>query len=125
VDGRVRDITAQVGGTLAVNWVSGDLPAGTPAQTIPQLPPIPSGVIEGSRYQPGQQLRVLNPQGLNVRLGPSLDEPIIGALNQGDYVAVLAGPTFFEEIEWWRVRTADGLDGWIAGQIGGAPTLGN
>lgn len=129
VSGDVRDITGQVAGARAVNWVVGDLP---PGEALP--PPgapganagdLPSGVIAGSQYQPGQQLRVYV-QGLNVRSGPDVTLDIVGApLLPGEYVAILAGPVNTPDgITWWRVQTANGAIGWIAGAINGAATLG-
>ncbi|MBI5670719.1 MAG: hypothetical protein HZC41_22225 [Chloroflexi bacterium] len=121
INGEVRDITGQVAGARAVNWVEGDLP---PGETLP-LPAPPSGVIAGSQYQPGQQLRVYV-QELNIRSGPGVTFEIVGApLLPGDYVAILAGPvTTPDGITWWRVQTAAGTIGWIAGAINGAATLG-
>lgn len=128
VNGTVQDITANIGGTRAVNWVSGGLPAGaqssdTSGGAIPSGF-IPSGVIEGSRYTPGQQLRVLSAEGLRIRAEPNLSANQLGGVNQGEYVAILAGPVRFDNIEWWRVQTAASLVGWIAGEIGGFSTLG-
>ena len=83
--------------------------------------PLPSGVIRGSEFYPGQQLRTL--QNLNVREGPSTDTQIIGGLFSGDYVAVIAGPHEADGYRWWRVQTANNVLGWIAGAIGGRPTI--
>ena len=83
--------------------------------------PLPSGVIRGSEFYPGQQLRAL--QNLNVREGPSTATQIIGGLFSGDYVAVIAGPHEADGYRWWRVQTANNVLGWIAGAIGGRPTI--
>ncbi len=83
--------------------------------------PLPAGVIRGSEFYPGQQLRAL--QGLNVRKGPSTATRIIGGLFSGDYVAVIAGPHEADGYRWWRVQTANNAFGWIAGAIGGRPTI--
>jgi hypothetical protein len=83
--------------------------------------PPPSGVVRGSEYFPGQQLRTL--QNLNVREGPSTATDIIGGLFSGDYVAIIAGPHEAEGYRWWRVQTANNVLGWIAGVISGRPTI--
>ena len=83
--------------------------------------PLPAGVIRGSEYYPGQQLRTV--QNLNVRRGPSTATRIDGGLFVGDYVAVIAGPHEAEGYRWWRVQTANNTLGWIAGTIGGRATI--
>ena len=83
--------------------------------------PLPSGVIRGSEYYPGQQLRAR--QNLNVRGAPSTSAQIIGGLFSGDYVAIIAGPHDADGYRWWRVQTANDALGWIAGAIGGRRTI--
>ncbi len=83
---------------------------------------IPSGVVQGSQYQPGQQLRVMIPN-LNIRQSPSTAAARVGQLLEGDYVAILAGPHQSGGYPWWKVQTANYLVGWIAGAINGAPTI--
>ena len=83
--------------------------------------PTPSAVIQGSEYFPGQQLRTV--QNLNLRQGPSTSHQIVGGLDAGDYVAILAGPYDNQGYRWWRVQSAGNALGWIAGAIGGRPTL--
>jgi len=119
----VQDISGQVGNRSA-NFIQGSLPpspdAGPPA---PVADAIPAGVVEGSRYQPGQQLQVASPDGLNVRSEPSTAAEVVGGVIQGDYVAVLAGPVRAASIEWWQVKTASNVRGWVAGTINGFDTL--
>ena len=83
--------------------------------------PIPAAVIQNSEYFPGQQLRTV--QNLNLRQGPSTSHQIVGGLDAGVYVAILAGPYDDEGYRWWRVQTAGNAVGWIAGTIGGRPTI--
>ncbi|MCY3917081.1 MAG: SH3 domain-containing protein [Chloroflexi bacterium] len=82
---------------------------------------IPSGVIEGAEYRPGEQLRLA--RNMNVRQNPSTNSPVIGGLETGDYVAILAGPHRESRYEWWRVQTANFVVGWIAAKIDGNPTV--
>ena len=83
---------------------------------------IPSGVIQGSEYLPGQQLRTVIPI-LNIRQRPSTSSERIGQLVEGDYVAILAGPHQSGGYPWWKVQTVDVLEGWIAGVINDVPTI--
>lgn len=132
VNGNVQEISGQVSAGRAVNWVDGDPPPGQPAPSsgiapvgATLAPAIPSGVIAGSEYQPGQQLRVL-PTELNIRSGPGVAYNFVrNFLTSGEYVAILAGPVDADGVRWWQVQTADGFIGWVAGQINGFATLGN
>ncbi|MCE2472766.1 MAG: SH3 domain-containing protein, partial [Anaerolineae bacterium] len=83
---------------------------------------IPDGVIAGSEYSPGQQLRVAVDY-LNLRSEPSTSSAVQGGLVFGDYVAIIAGPYDNEGYRWWQAQTADERVGWLAGAINGAPTL--
>jgi len=125
VDGQVQDITDVIGGIRAVAWIGGRLPAddSTGAGSVPPEY-IPSGVIEGARFQPGQQLRVASSTGqLNLRAQPQLDAERVGGAFNGEYVAILAGPRLFDGIEWWQVQLANGQTGWMAALIDGAAVL--
>jgi len=82
---------------------------------------VPTGVIEGAVYLPGQQLRLA--RNMNIRQDPSTDSPVIGGLETGDYVAILAGPYLESRYEWWRVQTANFVVGWIAAKIDGNSTV--
>jgi hypothetical protein len=120
VNGTITDITGQVAGARAVNWVNGALPPANGGTFVPT----PAGVVEGSAYQPGQQLRVYSLE-LNIRTGPGTGYGFArNFLSTGEYVAILAGPVQADGATWWQVQTADGVIGWIAGEIGGLVTIG-
>ncbi len=62
---------------------------------------------------------------LNLRAAPGTGSDVVRApLTAGEYVAILAGPVEAEGYRWWQVQSADGVIGWLAGTIDGAPTLG-
>ena len=82
---------------------------------------IPSGVVQGSEFAPGQQLRML--RDLNIRQEATTSSPVVGSLDPGDYVAILAGPHREGRYEWWRIQTANDIVGWIAAKIDGQPTV--
>ena len=122
INGTVQDITGSVGGG-AVGWVRGGLPQGSVAPATSDNF-VPSGVVEGSRYTPGQQLRVLSIDGLRIRSQPGLSGQQVSSVLPGEYVAILAGPVTLDNIEWWQVQIANGDVGWLAGEINGFSTLG-
>ncbi|MFW5771690.1 MAG: hypothetical protein ACOCZH_00095 [Phototrophicaceae bacterium] len=106
VDGRVQEVSP-----------GAEVPGGTAQQLVP------SGVVEGSRFAPGQQVQI-NAEQLNVRQRPSVDSPLNGGfLVRGEYVRILAGPLEADGLAWWQVRTADGRAGWVAGTINGFDAL--
>jgi hypothetical protein len=136
INGDIRDITGQVAGARAINWVNGELPQGSDngggaiapvgqPDNASQPPQLPNGVVEGSEYPPGTQLRVYV-QELNIRTAPGVSNPIARntPLITGEYIVILAGPVDADGARWWQVQTADGVIGWVAGAINGAPTLG-
>lgn len=84
--------------------------------------PVPQGIIQGTEFLPGQQLRVIT-SNLNIRQDPSTGSIILGGLVQGDYVAAIAGPYENEGFRWWRVQTASNIVGWVAGTIAGSFTI--
>jgi len=122
--GAIQDLSGQVGG-LPVELVPGALPPTTeaPSATSGDTLGVPSGVVSGSRYQPGQQLQVAALGGLNLRPLPSTVDPAIGGVEPGEFVAVIAGPVQAQGYEWWQIQTAGNMRGWIAGTINGLDTL--
>jgi hypothetical protein len=118
IDGTITDITDMVGPTRTIAWVPGSLPANARTQS----PIVPSGVIEGSTYRAGQQLRVYV-DALSIYTTPSLSGTAIGTIGVGEYVLILAGPVDADGITWWRVQTTY-YTGWLGGKIDGSTTLG-
>lgn len=92
------------------------------AETVGVASGIPNAVIQDTEYYPGQQLRIAIPF-LNVRGEPTTTSGIVSTLQQGDYVAIFAGPYENEGYRWWRIQTSADDFGWIAGTIDGAPTV--
>ena len=52
--------------------------------------------------------------GLNVRQQPSTYAKILTNAKEGSELLVLEGPTDADGYTWWKVRTADGTEGWGA-----------
>lgn len=55
--------------------------------------------------------------GAILRQTPGLNGPVVGFLQDGDGLRVLAGPQAAEGGYWWEVRTADGRVGWLLGGL--------
>jgi len=53
---------------------------------------------------------------LRLRSGPSLSGSIIDRLQPGTQMTLQDGPRNADGHAWWHVRTADGKDGWVAGE---------
>lgn len=83
-------------------------PTPTPTSTLTETPTPtpPSGVV----VQTGGL-------GANLRQAPGLRSATVGFLQEGEIVAVLAGPQRFEGGNWWQVRTALGKVGWLLGDL--------
>ena len=107
VEGQVYSLYTQATG----NW----------ANPIDELG-LPSGVVLGADYSPGEQLRVSS-AALNLRNAPSLDGEIITLLRQSEFVLVLAGPYESGAEVWWKVQDAVGHIGWVAGESEGQKLL--
>jgi SH3-like domain-containing protein len=65
--------------------------------------PTVSFIPEGQPY-----VRVLS-DGLNLRVEPSTDASVVGVLNGDQQLALIE-----EGVGWYRVRTVDGVEGWVA-----------
>ncbi len=99
----------------------------TPAPSAPTVPgaiptprpsgapnPAPSAAPAGARA-----FLIANTGGdnINMRLTPSTTGEIVARLAQGDEVTEIGPPKNAEGRDWLNVRTADGLQGWIAAEF--------
>lgn len=53
---------------------------------------------------------------LRRRNGPGLNATILDGLAPGTMVAMLGGPETADDHKWWQIITADGREGWVAGE---------
>lgn len=60
---------------------------------------------------------------LNVRGGPGLDFPVVARLEPRTNVTLLEGPRKEDGYAWWRIRTADGQEGWSVERVDEEQTL--
>jgi tetratricopeptide (TPR) repeat protein/uncharacterized protein YgiM (DUF1202 family) len=72
-----------------------------------------------------QPARVYTTEGdrLNLRSGPGLNFEIVGKLERETTVTLLEGPRKADGLAWWRVRTADGVEGWSVERVDDEQTL--
>lgn len=54
--------------------------------------------------------------GLRLRSGAGLEHNVLGSLPPGSELTLLGGPQQADNYSWWHIRTADGREGWVAGQ---------
>lgn len=73
----------------------------------------------------GERAEVYTTEGdrLNLRGGPGLRFEIIGKLDKGAFVTLLEGPRKQDGLAWWKVRTADGTEGWAVERVDTEQTL--
>jgi uncharacterized protein YhaN len=53
---------------------------------------------------------------LRLRSGPSLSGSVIDRLQPGSQMTLQDGPRNADGHAWWHIRTADGKEGWVAGE---------
>jgi len=91
----------------------------TPTPTV-ELPGLvtPSPVVF-TEIAPGAQVVVQGTlgQGLNLRASASTTARLVGSAKDGNVLTVLEGPQEADGYTWWKVRTADGKEGWAAGKF--------
>jgi predicted RNase H-like nuclease (RuvC/YqgF family) len=66
-----------------------------------------AGVTAYVRQTGGKNLRLRN--------GPGLDTVAFAGLPPGTSMTLLEGPVEDDGYPWWRIRTVDGKEGWVAG----------
>jgi hypothetical protein len=117
VNGDVREITAEVAGALAVEWVQGQPPPNSDAapQAVPPTPQV-------ARFTAGQQVRVVA-QLLNLRRDPSTINEPVGVVNFGETLTILGEPIVAEGLTWYPVITVDGRTGYVAESVGDIPGI--
>ncbi|MBX3071043.1 MAG: SH3 domain-containing protein [Thermomicrobiales bacterium] len=88
-----------------VDWILPPTPTPGPTNTA-----IPTGLVVGQQVQVGADR-------INFRSTPSLSGTVIGILEPGMTATILAGPTQANSYEWYQIRTAANVTGWVAGQF--------
>ncbi len=87
------------------------LPTPTPVGT-----PTPLPADDGGGEGGGAELRVVAPDGLNLRDAPGLDTEVIAELDDGDRVQATGRTDTADGRDWTEVRV-DGRTGWVASEF--------
>ena len=85
-----------------------ELPTEVPTETVASAAEIVTGsvvVVQGTEGQ-----------GLNLRKKPSASAKLIANVKEGSELTVLTGPQEAEGYVWWKLRAANGKQGWAASQ---------
>lgn len=70
-------------------------------------------------FQPGNVYAITRMgDNLNLRSLPSLQGSIVSKLREGDQVTILEGPIEADGYVWWKMRAANGLEGWAVDVVG-------
>lgn len=81
---------------------------------------VPGGVIEGSRYTPGQLVQYVGPDVRNLRSSPTVNEAnFVDVVTPFEFVSILAGPVDADGFTWWQISNARNFTGWIAAESNG------
>jgi alanyl-tRNA synthetase len=97
-------------GTPGVTKIGPATPASTSlggAAEAPAAGGLAVGVTAFVRQTGGKNLRLRN--------GPGLDTNAFDGLAPGTSMTLLEGPLQKDNYPWWRIRTIDGREGWVAG----------
>lgn len=89
--------------------------APAPAPAVPQQPvtaPRPEGLAIGATAW----VRKAGGKSLNRRSAPGLNSTVHDSLTIGTQMTLLEGPLTADGYTWWRMRTSDGREGWVAGE---------
>jgi len=88
-------------------------PAPAPASAAPAPPPgPPAGQESAAQARPASKAAVIKTAQANFRAGPGTSAKIVAVLRKGTRVEVLE-----ERDHWYRVKLADGREGWIAESV--------
>ena len=104
---------APTSGTGAIGTFGGAA-SGTPAivHGTAEAAPVASGGLTL-----GATAYVRKAGGKNLRLHDlaGLESHVSDSLHPGTQLTLLVGPVHRDNYPWWRIRTADGREGWVAG----------
>lgn len=83
-----------------------------PPQDVPPTtePEVPAGTLAAGV---NATIDGTGGSGANLRSAPELGDNLIRILTDGTPVSVLEGPTDAADFVWWKVRTAEGEEGWV------------
>jgi uncharacterized protein YgiM (DUF1202 family) len=134
----IRDNASEVDGTIwwpitspsgMMGWVPEKL-NGQQVLFSPGVAPSTAGISaiapldSGTSLRPGAEaLLHLENNVLLLHSEPNGDSDVIEALIGGITVSILEGPETLDGVNWWKVRSPSGLEGWIPETVGGKTVL--
>ncbi len=80
-------------------------------------------VVVGRLEVGGQAIVRVTNDTLNLRQNPSTNAPLVAELESGTTLTLLEGPIEADGFSWWRIRTAQGQEGWSVERISSGATL--
>jgi predicted RNase H-like nuclease (RuvC/YqgF family) len=90
------------------------------AQVAQASPAAPQhmGATEAPALSAGVTAWVRRAGGMNLRRrsGPSLHSHVVDGIAPGTELTLIEGPVSADGHSWWNIRTADGREGWVAGE---------
>ena len=91
----------------------------TPTATVEIPGAVTPSPVVYTEIVPGAQVVVQGTlgQGLNIRASASTTARLVGSAKDGNVLTVLDGPQEADGYTWWKVKTADGKEGWAAGKF--------
>ncbi|WP_322496228.1 SH3 domain-containing protein, partial [Chloroflexus sp.] len=97
--------------------ISTALGSGGAVKIGPSTPAPAAAAPAAGGLQIGGVAYVQKAGGKNLRLrnAPGLDSTVLDGLPPGTQLTLLAGPQEKDGYPWWRIRTTDGREGWVAG----------
>lgn len=93
-----------------------DTPTPQPTTPPPTPSPLPADTLEAEQVNPIEETKAIITAGdndVNLRSGPSLEFPVVGALPAGQSLDIIGRN---DDSSWWQVSTPDG-DAWIAARV--------
>jgi len=94
-----------------------EAPTATPIPTITPTP-LPVLAVGGTAY-----VQTTGGDVLNVRNSPSRQGERIAGFSNGTQVSVIDGPQEADGLVWWKVRSEDGIEGWVVEAVDDEQTL--
>lgn len=112
-----KSASAPAESSSVASAISSALGSGGAVKIGPSTPAPAAAAPAAGGLQIGGVAYVQKAGGKNLRLrnAPGLDSTVLDGLPPGTQLTLLAGPQEKDGYPWWRIRTADGREGWVAG----------
>lgn len=108
---RVRELEAQIG-QLAKEKAAMEEQAKSVGAAVAELASGKPGLAVGATAWVQQA----GGKNLRRRSAPGLNSQVHDGLAPGTQLTLLEGPVAADGYHWWRIRAADGREGWVAGE---------